>query len=130
MIVMLNAIIMLLKAGLSGDDDDKGTFDPVLKVLANQIYRAESDIYFYISPATAWSILRDPVPLMATITDVGKAINGTYRYYSEDDYRGQAPYIKWGKTMPFFTQIPKTIYLSKFDVYNKKVLEQTLGIEE
>jgi hypothetical protein len=116
MVAAVNALMALLKASIEDDDEEKGVYDYTMMALVNQIYRAEQDIYFYINPSTFYEIIKDPIPVTKTVQDLERAVRGTYRYYTEDDYRGQPPYVKWAKVFPFINQIPKFAYMATTDL--------------
>lgn len=111
----LYALGIILRAGLDDDDDDTLMNYPA-RILLNQLWRVESDIYFYFSPATFKQIIKDPIPIIKLYTDFEKAISGSYNYIMDEDYEGESPYIKWMKAIPFLTQIPKTKYLATTDI--------------
>ncbi len=112
----MNAMMYGLKRSIEDDDEEKGLYDYTTQMMVNQIYRAEQDIWFYINPTTFYQILKDPLPVSKTVTDILNASTGTYKYYTKDDYRGQPPYVKWSKVFPFFNQLPKTHWLATTDI--------------
>jgi len=115
MFLALGTVLILLKGALESGEDD--TISMPAKILANATYRAYSDILFYVNPITFWTILRDPIPILRPITQSLYAINGTYRYLTNPDYRGQHPLTKWSKVVPIISQVPKTMYLSESLLY-------------
>ena len=110
--IALYALGVMLRAGVDDDDDDNLMNYPA-RLLINQLWRVESDIYFYFSPATFKQILRDPIPVMKLYLDFERAMNASYRYIMQDDYKGDAPIIKWMQFFPFTNQLIKTQWLSE-----------------
>ena len=95
---------IMLKMGLDDlDDDDPAAYTG--KVLLNQIHRIEQDIHFYINPRTFTKVVQDPVPAIKTFTDFMNAARDTVRYMEDEEYRGDDPFIKWGKTIPVTNQL-------------------------
>jgi hypothetical protein len=116
LVTAMNLMMYGLKRAIDDDDEDKDIKDYITQVLVNQIHRAEQDVWFYMNPITFYEIIKDPLPVSKTITDLMKAVEGTYKYYTKDDYRGQPPYIKWAKVFPFTNQIPKVQWLATTDI--------------
>ena len=116
----------LLKSSIEEDDDKKNLYDYTAMLLANQIYRAEQDIYFYMSPMTAYNVLKDPVPITKSISDLLFAMHGTIRYITDDEYRGQPPYVKWAKVFPFTNQLPKLNYLGTTSVRQNTIITNVI----
>jgi len=68
-------LIMLLKAGLSDDDEESKA---MYNVLLNQGTRLKSDILLYTNPAEARNIIKDIVPAVSLFDDIAgfiKAVN-------------------------------------------------------
>lgn len=99
----------MFKYMLDGDDDDNEMAGP-MRLIMNSVFRAQQDIYMYISPQTFYNILHDPVPLTKSITDLGKAIDASWRYASDSTYQGNLV-NRWLSVAPLTTQVPKLGYL-------------------
>lgn len=113
------AIVLIILT--SGGDDDR---DPTRTYAINQLIRLKRDLSTYMSPASLASIVKNPFPVMSTVTDGFKVIDASIQSSLLMD-----PYINKGRknqelrvirevrrNVPFWTQIDKT--LNKF---NKKM---------
>ena len=126
--MLLITIALLLS--IEEDDEEKNAFDYTAMLLANPLYRARQDIVFYFNPMTIYEVLRDPIPLTKSITDVLTAMNATMKYLNDPDgYRGDAVYSRIARAFPLLGQIPKTKYLmnnsvEKGTVFNDLIMAQ------
>jgi hypothetical protein len=120
LIIAINALMVMLRWSIEDDDDEKEVDDYMAQSLVNQLYRAEQDFFFYIDPGTAWQVLKDPIPATKTFMDVQRAIEGGYKYSTNDDYRGQPPLVKIAKVFPFTNQWPKIEFLSTEDIQERQ----------
>mgnify|MGYP003490406017 FL=1 len=82
----------------------------------NQIYRAEQDVWFYINLITFYEIIKDPLPVTKTVTDLLRAIENSYKHITDEDYEGHPWYVAWAKVFPVLNQIPKTAYVAENDM--------------
>jgi len=114
-VLALNGLWFALKS-LGDDDEEKTITDYIRITFMNQIYRAEQDVWFYINPITFYEIIKDPLPVTKTVTDLLRAIENSYKHITDEDYEGHPWYVAWAKVFPVLNQIPKTAYLAENDM--------------
>ena len=90
----------LLAAGLKGDDDDETAVDFGGRIVLSQLTRLQSDLSFYVNPASFTSMTENAVPALKSLSDFSRAAHATKMYLTEDDYRGFNPAYHWLKTIP------------------------------
>ena len=117
LIMGLGAMLKALAKGL--DDDEEA---PVLIATLNILFRVEQDLSYYRHPVTFLNVFKDPTPVIKTITDLTRAVDGTQMYILKDDYRGDHPVKKWAKVFPFSNQI------YKWTVITEKELDTSYGM--
>ena len=113
--ITLAGLGVMLK-GLSQGLDDDDEFSPALRATLNIMYRVEQDLSYYRNPITFLNIFKDPTPVIKTITDGVRAVDGTKRYILKEDYRGDHPLQKWSKVFPFTNQVYKWTVLTEKDL--------------
>jgi hypothetical protein len=113
MITAFTILMLIMKAGLKDQDDDQKR---VTTYILNSMMRAQSDLTFFMSPASFNQIMRDPIPLMSVLKNTidlqGAAFatitgNGTYKTGSR---KGRSKLVKeLGDNFPIINQIDKNI---------------------
>ena len=100
---------VLLKASIEDDDDSWTAFSG--RILANQLYRVEQDIYFYLDPRTFEEILRNPIAAIQVYKDFARASGDAMRYINDDDFETDTLLRSVGRNAPLINQFIKTNYL-------------------
>jgi len=96
--------------------DNLTSSDAYQRLMANVTHRLLQDIAFYMSPATAMEILKNPTPLVKTLGDFMTAFKATYKYHTQDNYLGDPLLKKWSKTVPIGSPIYSLNYALTEDV--------------
>lgn len=79
----LTCTIMILGiSGLKGDDDDQTS-----NFLINIMYRLRQDLTAFVSPGSALSVIKDPLPIMKTIKDVQDVLGTSWDYLDKPESR-------------------------------------------
>ena len=112
------AVGAFFKALAEGEDEDEAKKTYVL--IINSLYRLEQDAEFYASPGTTFEVLRNPAPIMKTITDFTKAVYATGDYVIDKDKyidsRRDPLSKKWMKVVPFGNSIRSVEYLMETQI--------------
>lgn len=95
-------IAILAISGMGDDDDERSR---TKTYLMNQFMRLDQDITQYVNPLTMKRLVENPMPALRAIDDYRRATQGTYRYLSEEDYRGDHPAWKWMQATPITNQV-------------------------
>ena len=75
-------ILGLVLKGLAGDDDDKE-----LNYTTNIISRLYQDMTFFYSFDSAFSIIKDPIPLRKTVVDTYDVVDRGFELFQDDTYQ-------------------------------------------
>lgn len=103
---------LLLRAAMDGDDDDESFRAKAINIFLAVLWRTSADTTFYVSPNTFRNIIKNPVPVMRTVSDFMNAAYGTWRYITDDEYQGDHPLKKWGQSVPITNEPIRLNYLA------------------
>jgi hypothetical protein len=109
--VALGSMLLLLNAGLEDEDDSEKA--KAMRILMNLIIRAESDVYFYVDPGTFVEITQSPLPVMRTVIDFQRAMDGIYKYATDEDYDAERMWSKITRAFPILNQYNRFKYQSE-----------------
>ena len=133
---MFIAMLKGLKDSLDDDEEDKLLFKTA-NFLINSGNRLLDDIYFYLvlTPSTV-NILRNPVPAISLIDDLGEWFDAVVRYINDDDIIKTG--VNSGKSrlnretlqlFPLLKQIPNMENVTSKDLSNPKKKEPETDTE-
>lgn len=116
LVIYMNIVIMgLMLLMLDDDEDDKAKKRKrmfAVNYTINQLLRLQTDIEFYIHPASFEALTKNSIPAMGLITDIGQWINaGGKLIIGEDEidggpYDGESRIIReTTQLLPFGTQL-------------------------
>ena len=109
---------LLFNALAKGEDDEE--VEQIYRLMANTFFRLEQDAEFYSNPRTAMEVLRNPAPIIKTLTDMSLAAYATADYIRDaegyEKSKRDPLSKKWMKTIPFGNSIRSIEYLSKTDL--------------
>lgn len=106
--LIYSVLMVSLLAGLGGDDD------PEITLLANLCSRLSQDLSFFIWPNSAFSVIKDPIPLTRTLIDITDVLYAGMNYLDSDTYlrgkrKGESRLWKEAKDLlPVFSGIQST----------------------
>ncbi len=111
MIITLSAAMVVVGAMGGGDDPDKTWYRTYV---LNQMVRLKRDLLTYMDPASLASILKNPAPVLSTVTDFTKLIISMMQTgILMDPYMGTGAHQQLRvvnelkKNVPFLTQYDK-----------------------
>jgi len=87
----VNALGLLLKAGLGDDDEDKKNLKYIIYPMINSMNRVETDLMFYTSPLSFQALQKNTIPAFSIVTDAQKLmINSTNLLLQLENKRGHS----------------------------------------
>ena len=105
---ILGAITLLTMMAMgAGDDEDDPVKMRALNILINLASKTQSDLEFYLNPASMSSIANNAIPIIGTMTDmvkIGTTFYGTILgdgIYKTGPFKGQSKFVvAVGRTFP------------------------------
>jgi len=100
-------LIGMMAMGAGGDDDKNSAKMRVLNILINLTSKTQSDLEFYLNPASMSSIANNAIPIIGTLTDMTKVVSTFYGtvmgdgIYKTGPFKGQSKFvIATGRAFP------------------------------
>lgn len=113
MIAAISTAILLLKAALADADDEDKTYTTYI---LNSLMRSQNDLTFFMLPSSFNTVLKDPIPLIKTASDILDVLPASWNLIiGEDTYktgyrRGDSKFAKeMSDIIPIITQIDRNV---------------------
>jgi len=99
-IQILGAITLITMMAMgAGDDEDDPVKMRALNILINLMSKTQSDLEFYLNPASFASVANNAIPIIGTLTDMTKIVSTFYGtilgdgIYKTGPFKGQSKFI-------------------------------------
>jgi len=114
--VITSLTLAMLGAFASNDDEE----EKLITLLINNATRLQGDMTFYLNPMTPIDLVKSPVAVLKSFTDIVKLVDASTKIiYKDDPYYNTEYYLrKVAKIIPFFSNVDQ-LYGATQRTYDK-----------